>query len=107
MWIVSAWRKDTKEVVRFSVGSRTNKTLRRVTDTLGLANTLKIYTDKLKQYSTLIDQKVHNTKTHGTNHVERMHLNLRTHLKRLNRRTICFSKSMSLLIAILKIYFWG
>ncbi|MFY1046718.1 IS1 family transposase [Chryseobacterium sp. GP-SGM7] len=36
-----------------------------------------------------------------------MNLNIRTHLKRLNRRTICFSKSNLILIAILKIYFWS
>ncbi|HMW09684.1 MAG TPA: transposase, partial [Bacteroidia bacterium] len=32
---------------------------------------------------------------------------LRTHLKRLNRRTICFTRSAIMLFACLKIYFWG
>jgi insertion element IS1 protein InsB len=45
-------------------------------------------------------------KRYSTNHIERFNLTLRTHLKRLNRRTICFSRSLVLLNAILKIYFW-
>ncbi len=38
--------------------------------------------------------------------MERFNLNLRIHLKRLNRRTICFSKNLIVLTAVLKIYFW-
>ncbi|WP_291287929.1 IS1 family transposase, partial [Flavobacterium sp.] len=48
----------------------------------------------------------HSVKRFGTNHIERKNLTLRTHLKRLNRRTICYSKSLVVLIVILKIYFW-
>ncbi|MCA4783332.1 transposase, partial [Empedobacter stercoris] len=43
----------------------------------------------------------------STNHIERNHLSLRTHLKRLNRKTICYTKNMDILSAILTIYFWG
>ncbi|WP_394801047.1 IS1 family transposase [Niabella ginsengisoli] len=46
-------------------------------------------------------------KKFGTNHIERYNLSLRTHLKRLARRSICFTKSLKILQAILKIYFWG
>ena len=38
---------------------------------------------------------------------EGMHLNFRTHLKRLNRRTICFSRSNEMLASVVKIYLWG
>ncbi|MDB9837089.1 IS1 family transposase [Flavobacteriaceae bacterium] len=88
------------------VGPRTNKTLNRVLLSLELSQAKKIYTDKLKQYRYLISKKVHSTKPRGTNHIERMHLNFRTHLKRLNRRSICFSKSVVMLNVVLKIYVW-
>ncbi|WP_343791129.1 IS1 family transposase, partial [Wandonia haliotis] len=39
--------------------------------------------------------------------IERKNLTLRTHVKRLNRRTICYSKSLLTLSAIMRIYFWG
>ena len=89
------------------VGRRTNKTLNHVLTSLQLAEAKKIYTDKLKHYRFLIQKKIHSTKARGTNHIERLHLNFRTHLKRLNRRSICFSRSLNMLISILKIYLWG
>lgn len=106
-WIVYAIRKDTREVVDFSIGSRTNKTLKRLTDTLILSNALKVFTDKLPNYKSLLPSSIHSTKYRGTNHIERKNLTLRTHLKRLSRRTICFSKSDRMLVACLRIYFWG
>lgn len=106
-WITYAISRDTKEVIDFSVGNRSNATLKKVTDVLLLSGARKIYTDKLKQYTTLIPKSLHGTTLYGTNHIERMNLTLRTHLKRLNRRTICFSKSITMLVACLKIYFWS
>lgn len=107
LWVAYAIRKDTKEVIDFTVGRRTTNTLKSVTDTLLLSNAVKIYTDKLRQYATLLPKCIHSTKRNGTNHIERKNLTLRTHLKRLSRRTICFSKSVRMLSACLKIYFWG
>jgi len=104
---VYALDRESKEVVSFNVGRRTNKTLKRVIKSLELANAHKIYTDKLKNYGYLITKKLHNTRVHSTNHIERHNLSIRTHLKRLNRKTICFSRSLVVLMAVLKIYFWG
>lgn len=78
-----------------------------VLKTLQFAKAKKIFIDRLKNYKYLIDKKIHGTAQYGTNHIERIHLSMRTHLKRLNRRTICFSKSQTVLNAILKIYFWA
>ncbi|RZJ49780.1 MAG: IS1 family transposase [Flavobacterium sp.] len=106
-WIVYAIRKDTKEVVDFSIGSRTNRTLRKVTDTLILSDAAKVFTDKLPNYKYLLPSSMPSTNYRGTNHIERKNLTLRTHLKRLNRRTICFSRSIMMLHACLMIYFFG
>ena len=106
-WIVFALDRDSKAVVSFNVGRRTNKTLKRVIHSLELSNARTIYTDKLKNYRYLITRKLHNTHIHSTNHIERKNLTLRTHLKRLNRKTICFSRSLIVLMAVLRIYFWS
>ncbi|AWM12959.1 IS1 family transposase [Flavobacterium sediminis] len=106
IWLVYALERNSKNVVSFNVGKRTNRTLSQVLETLKLSDAKKIYTDRLKNYSYLIDEKLHSVKRFGTNHIERKNLTLRTHLKRLNRRTICFSKSLLVLVSILKIYFW-
>jgi insertion element IS1 protein InsB len=107
IWVVLALEKSTKKVLSFNVGSRTNNTLKVVLTTLELSKPKAIFTDNLKSYRYLIDNKIHQTIQYGTNHVERANLSLRTNLKRLNRKTICFSKSATMLFAILKIYFWA
>ena len=107
IWIVNALEKQTKNVVSFNIGRRTNQTLKKVITSLELSEAEKIITDKLKNYKFLIRPEIHSTKFRGINHIERKNLTLRTHLKRLNRKTICFSKSLVILNAILKIYFWG
>lgn len=107
IWVVFAYQRETGEIVRFSVGRRTNKTLSRVLTSLESSNPKKIFTNKLKQYRFLIEKKKHSTKDRGTNHIERMHLNFRTHLKRLNRGSIYFSLSLLMLASIIKIYLWA
>lgn len=106
IWIVYALERMTKKVICFSVGKRTNRTLDYVIKTLELSEAEKIFTDGLRNYRFLIPSDMHIVKRFGTNKIERNNLSLRTHLKRLNRRTICFSRSLVILNAILKIYFW-
>lgn len=106
IWIVYALDRETKNVVSLNVGRRTNNTLNVVLKAIELSNPVAIYTDRLNQYKCLIDKTIHKTKRFGTNHIERKNLSLRTHLKRLNRGTICFTKSLLVLVSVLKIYFW-
>jgi insertion element IS1 protein InsB len=40
----------------------------------------------------------------GTLNIERNHLNFRTRIKRLQRRTICYSKSAEMHEAVIKLY---
>lgn len=106
IWIACAMEKESKNIVRFSIGKRTNKTLRKVITDVLVSNPNQIATDKLKNYQFLIPKEIHKTFSKGIQNIERMNLNLRTHLKRLNRKTIAFSKSTSLLNAVTKIYLW-
>ena len=107
IWIVCALERTHKKIVSFNVGRRTNQTLKSVIDTLHLSKARKIFTDKLQSYKSLIQKEIHKTIRFATNSIERRFLTLRTHLKRLNRRTICFSKSLVIMNAVLKIYFWS
>lgn len=107
IWVVCAYCRESRKIVCFHVGKRTNKTLSRVIQTIQNSNPKQIITDRLKNYHYLINRSLHSTKFRGINHIERMNLTLRTHLKRLNRRTLAFSRSMLMLSAVLKIYFWG
>jgi insertion element IS1 protein InsB len=106
IWVVYALCRETGKVVSFNVGKRTNKTLKRVIQTVENADPKQIITDKLKNYRYLIDRNLHSTKYRGINHIERMNLTLRTHLKRLNRRSLTYSRSTTILDSVLKIYFF-
>ncbi len=106
IYIMYAINKQTRKVVHFLVGRRTKENLQRLIDKIMLLNPRRIYTDKLNIYRSIIDSRIHRTRQYAINRIERMNLNLRTHLKRLSRRTICFSRSQYMLEACLKIYFW-
>lgn len=105
--IAYSFDPKTKEVIDLVVGKRNKTNLTKIISTLLLADAKQIVTDNLSIYKALIPKDIHSTKNRGINLIERQNLNLRTHLKRLNRRTICYSKSLAMLLAVLKIYFWG
>ena len=105
--IAYSYEPKTGYVAGISVGRRTKMNLKKVTESLVLAEATTVYTDRLDLYKQLIPASIHKIHKRCTNHIERQNLTLRTHLKRLNRRTICYSKSLAMLYAVVKIYFWG
>ena len=104
VWIACALEEESKKIVRFFIGKRTNKTLKKVVNDILISDPAHIKTDKLKNYQFLIPKEIHKTFSKGIQNIERMNLNLRTHLKRLNRKTIAFSKDIAMLNAVTKIY---
>ena len=106
VWITYALDRVSKQVVDFVVGSRTKEHLAFVTSTTLALKPLKVCTDGLSVYRSLIPVHLHRVGLPHTRRIERFNLNLRTHLKRLARKTIAFSKSLDMLESCLKIYFW-
>jgi len=93
-------------VIDFIVGGRTKENLEKLVRKVLALNPNKIYTDGLKTYPTLIPGSIHKAGRHRTNRIERHNLTLRTHIKRLMRSTIAFSKKPDMLEACLRLYFW-
>ncbi|MEM0979049.1 MAG: IS1 family transposase, partial [Cyanobacteria bacterium P01_H01_bin.58] len=54
----------------------------------------QFYTDNWGAYSRQLDPQQHTIGKTNTQRIERKHLTLRTRIKRLARKTICFSKSV-------------
>ncbi|PZU80654.1 MAG: IS1 family transposase [Chryseobacterium sp.] len=106
-WVVAAYCRETKKVIDYKLGRRTTKTLQCIIDTLLYANPKKIYSDRLNIYPKLIPKHLHSTKRRETNHIERKFLDLRTHIKRLGRKSINKAQRDKYTNAILRIYFWG
>jgi IS1 family transposase len=93
IWIVYALEKQTKNVVCFNIGRRTNKTLKKVITSLELSEAEKIITDKLKNYKFLIKPEIHSTKFRGINHIERKSFTLRPSQKIEQKDHLFQSKS--------------
>ncbi len=89
------------------IGRRTKRHLAPLIDTLLLAEAHSIRTDGLDIYHSLVPRSVHRALRFGTNGIERMNLTLRTRLKRLARRTICYSKCSAMLHACVVLACWG
>ncbi len=106
-WVTYAIERETKHIVDFFVGRKTKDTIRPLINKVLLLEPSRIYTDRLNIYPSLIPKAIHKRFQYCTNKIERMNLTLRTHIKRLSRKTICFSRSKVYLEAHLKIYFWG
>ncbi len=106
-WISYMIDRVSKQVVDYKVGARTKENLKAITDQILCMNPKRICIDGLNIYKTLVPERLHKIGLPNTRHIERFNLNLRTHLKRLSRKTICFSKSIEMLEACLKIYFWA
>lgn len=64
----------------------------------------RYYTDEWQSYKKFLPTKQHEVGKEQTRHIERHNLNFRTHLKRLQRRTICYSKTAEMHDAVLKLY---
>lgn len=106
IWTTYAINRRTKTIIDFVIGRRTKENLQHLTDKVLGLDPKYIYTDDLNIYRSLIHKDIHKVQRFKINHIERKNLTLRTHLKRLNRRTICFSKSIAMLHACLMIYFF-
>lgn len=106
-WVTYAINRYTKQVVNFIVGRKTKRNLSVITKSVLQLYPKKIFTDRLPTYKKLIPKDQHNTRKKNTTVIERYNLTLRTHLKRLSRKTICYSKNFEMLEASLKLYLWG
>ncbi len=106
-WVTYAIERNTRQVIDFFVGAKSKESIRPLIEGLLLLDPKRIYTDRLNIYPSLIPKEIHKRFQYCTNRIERMNLTLRTHIKRLSRRTICFSKNRKYLEAHLRIYFWG
>ncbi len=104
-WITYAINRKTNQVVDVVIGARTKENLAKLIDKLKRLSPKKIVTDKLQIYPDLISPIDHDTRRYRNNKIERNNLNLRTHIKRLSRKTICYSKSEKMLTYSVLLYF--
>ena len=94
-WLWHAINHDNGDVVAYVIGSRHHDMLWQLTDliySLNL-NITAVYSDDNFAYHDVIPSHTLHTGKINTQKIERKHLSFRTRLKRLARKTICFSKA--------------
>ena len=96
LWLWWAVDHNTNTPVAFWFGTREHKNLDVLDDLLSSYNIRRIYSDDNFAYSKKYDNDILITGKKNTQQIERDHLTLRTRIKRLARKTICFSKSESI-----------
>jgi insertion element IS1 protein InsB len=95
-WLWHALDHRTGAVLAYVFGRREDQAflkLKTLPVPFGIAH---FYTDGWGAYTRHLDPACHEVGKRHTQQLERKHLTLRTRLKRLARRTICFSKSTQL-----------
>jgi IS1 family transposase len=103
-WLWYGFDADKKKIVCFQLGRRTDSNCEKMLAKLNACQVLRFCTDDWESYKKLIPETHHWIGKDLTQDIERQNLNFRTRLKRLQRETICFSKSDEMHYAVMKLY---
>ena len=95
-WLWHAIDHWTGEVLAYVFGRRTDEVFLQLKALLEPYGIRRFHTDYWGAYTRHLEPDVHNPGKRNTQRIERKHLTLRTRIKRLARKTICFSKSIQM-----------
>ncbi len=103
-WCWYGLNRRTTRIAAYVLGRRTDESCQQLNDKLAGCVIENFYTDNWQSYAKTLPVERHTVSKRETLNIERHNLNFRTHLKRLHRRTICFSKSLEMHAAVIKLY---
>jgi insertion element IS1 protein InsB len=92
-WLWLIIEKESRKVLAFTFGKRTDETYKELISKLPSHLIDKLHSDDWGSYWKIRFTPLHCIGKTGTQRIERKNLDLRTRIKRLTRKTICFSKS--------------
>jgi insertion element IS1 protein InsB len=97
-WLWHAINHENGDVVAYVLGSREHEMLWELLALLSDLNIeiVAVYSDDNYAYHDIIPKNILQTGKRNTQKIERKHLTFRTRLKRLARKTICYSKSLEM-----------
>ena len=95
-WLWHAIDHRRGKVLAYVFGRRKDEVFLKLKALLEPFGITKYYTDYWGAYTRHIDVNEHQPGKRNTQKIERKHLTLRTRIKRLARKTICFSKSIQM-----------
>ena len=92
-WIWYAVDHATNTILAYVFGRRKDVVFKKLKALLEPLNIRRYYTDDWGAYERHLEVDEHQIGKCNTQKIERKNLNLRTRIKRLARKTICFSKT--------------
>jgi IS1 family transposase/transposase-like protein len=92
-WLWHAIDHATGAVLAYVFGRRKDEVVLQLQALLEPFGLTRFYTDHWGAYTRQLDAEVHSPGKRHTQKIERKHLTWRTRIKRLTRKTICFSKT--------------
>jgi insertion element IS1 protein InsB len=95
-WLWHALDHRTGQVLAYVFGRRKDEVFLQLKALLDPFGITRYYTDYWGAYARNLSPEVHSPGKSNTQQIERKHLTLWTRLKRLVRKTICFSKSIAI-----------
>ena len=91
-WLWHAIDHHTGKVLAYVLGNHKDRVLLKLKELLEPFGITRFYTDDWGAYGRHLPSDKHVIGKRNTQKIERKHLTLRTRIKRLTRKTICFSK---------------
>ena len=95
-WLWHAIDHRSGKVLAYVFGRRKDEVFLKLKTLLAPFGITRYYTDYWGAYTRHLDAHEHQPGKRNTQKIERKHLTLRTRIKRLTRKTICFSKSIQM-----------
>ena len=95
-WLWHAIDHHSGAVLAYVFGRRKDTVFLELQDLLASFGITRFYTDGWGAYERHLDSEQHTIGKQHTQKIESKHINLRTRIKRLVRRTICFSKTTTM-----------
>ncbi len=92
-WLWHAIDHRSGKVLAYVLAAHKDSALKQLKQLLAPFSIGHFYTDGWGAYLRLLEEQHHTIGKANTQKIERKHLTLRTRIKRLARKTICFSKS--------------
>lgn len=93
-WLWHAIDHHSGAILAYVLGTHTDTVFVKLKQLLAPFGITRFYTDDWGTYQRNLLPQHHTTGKENTQKIERKHLTLRTRIKRLARKTICFSKSI-------------
>lgn len=95
-WLWHAIDHRSGKVLAYVFGRRKDEVFLQLKELLEPFGISRFYTDGWGAYERHLEARMHEVGKQNTQKIESKHINLRTRIKRLARKTICFSKTIQM-----------